>query len=96
MTIGSQISSIMNLIELVQLELSPFELEKLLHLTIYTLASSDIKQSAPNFFKIYDYEISNDLDYRPNPRRTTGVICSQIGGIAIFDLAYTPAPKNVI
>ena len=52
MTTGSQMSLIIGLIRPEQLELSVLELEKLLYLNVYTPASSNINQSAPDLFKI--------------------------------------------
>ena len=46
-------SSIMGLIGSERLELFALELERLLYLTLFTLASTIINQSAPNLVKIY-------------------------------------------
>ena len=46
-------SSIMGLIGSGRLELFALELERLLYLTLFTLASTIINQSAPNLVKIY-------------------------------------------
>ena len=53
MTIRSHLSLIIAVIRLEQLHLFAFELEKLLYLTVYTLASTVINQSAPNLVKRY-------------------------------------------
>ena len=37
---------------------------------LYTLESTNINQSAPNFVKMYDYKISNEFDYGFNRTRT--------------------------
>ena len=46
-------SLIMGLIGLERLELFTLELEKMLHLTVYTLTSTTIYQWAPNLVKLY-------------------------------------------
>ena len=53
MIIRFRMSSIMDVIGLEQLELFALELEKLLYLTVYTLASTSMNQLAPNLVKIY-------------------------------------------
>ena len=53
MIIKSWMSLIMGLIESERLESFALELEKLLHLTVYTRASTIIKQCAPNLVKLY-------------------------------------------
>ena len=52
-TISSQMSSIMDEIGQELPELSALELENLPYLTVYTLASANINQSAPNLATIY-------------------------------------------
>ena len=63
MTIRSWMSSIMGLIRPEHPELFVLELEKLLFDFVYTLASTDINQSAPNLVKIYiiDHKISDEI-----------------------------------
>ena len=53
MTIRSRMSSIMELIGPKLSKLSALEFENLPYLTVYTLASANIDQSAPNFATIY-------------------------------------------
>ena len=50
--IRSQMSLIMNLIGIEVSELFALELENLPYLTVYTLASTNINQSAPNLVKM--------------------------------------------
>ena len=49
----SRISLIMGLIGLKPLEVFALELEKMLYLTVYFLAFTNINQSAPNLIKMY-------------------------------------------
>ena len=53
MPIRSRMSLIMGQIGAEHPKLLPLNLEKLLNLTIYTLASTNINQSAPNLVKMY-------------------------------------------
>ena len=66
MPIMSQMSSIMGQIEPEHQELfSLLNLEKLLNLTVYTLSSTSINQSAPNLVKMYltiRYRMSSIMD----------------------------------
>ena len=50
---GSRMSSIMGQIEPQHPELFALELKKLLNMTVYTLSSKNIEQSAPNLVKMY-------------------------------------------
>ena len=52
-TVRSWKSSIMNLIGREWLELSAFYFKKMLYLTVYTLSSANINQSAPNLVTMY-------------------------------------------
>ena len=53
MPIRSRMSSIMGQIEPEHPESFALEFEKLLNMTVYTLSSTNIDQSAPNFVKTY-------------------------------------------
>ena len=53
MPIRSQMSSIMGQIETEHTELLPLNLEDLLNMTVYNLASTNINQSTPNLVKMY-------------------------------------------
>ena len=53
MTIGSRMSSIMDIIRPELFELSTLELENFPYLTLFTLASANIDQSVPNLITIY-------------------------------------------
>ena len=53
MPIKSQMSSILGQIEWNIRSYLPMNLEKLRNLTVYTLASTNIDQSAPNMVKVY-------------------------------------------
>ena len=52
---------------------------------VYTLASTNNNQSAPNLVKIYDHKISDEFDHGSNRTRTVWVICPWICKIAESD-----------
>ena len=80
MTIRSGMSLIMGQIELEQPELFAFEFGKMTEPDfIYTLASTNINQSAPNLVRMYvTHKISDEFDYGVNQIRTVRVICPWI------------------
>ena len=65
--IRSRMSSIMDLIGSELSELSALELENLLYLTLFTLASANIDQSVPNLATILSaHKVSDEFDYGTN------------------------------
>ena len=72
MPIWSRISSIVGLIEVEYLELFALEFGKIAEYDfVYTLSSTNINQSAPNFVKLYVIrKISDEFDYGSNRTRT--------------------------
>ena len=71
----SWMSLIMGLIGLEQLELFALELEKLVHLTLFTLASTIEPMGTRHGQTIHDHKISLEFDYGCNQIRCTAVIC---------------------
>ena len=67
MPIRSRMSLIMGNLELEHLELfgkiADYDF-------VYTLAFTNINQSAANLVKMYDHKISDEFDYGSNPTRT--------------------------
>ena len=96
MTVRSRISSIMELIGPELSELSALELENLPYLTLLTLASANIDQSAPNLATIY-------MSIRSWMRSIMGQIepellklfALEFGKIAEYDFVYTLSSTNV-
>ena len=90
MPIRSKISSIMGQIELEHTELFALESD-----FVYTLSSTNIDQSAPNFVKTYviiRYRMSSIMDL-------IGPELSELSALelesAIFEFVYTLAPANI-
>ena len=70
MPMRAQMSLIMDQIEAEHPQLFAVEFGKIAESEfVYTLASTNIDQSAPN------HKISNELDYRSSPTRTVRIIC---------------------
>ena len=84
--------SIMGQIKVEHLELLPLNFEKLLNPTVYTLASTNINQSAPNLVKMYvtiRSQMSSIMDL-------IGPELSELfAKIAESDFVYTLASTNV-
>ena len=69
-------SSIIGQIESEHLELFAFEFGKIAESDfVYTPASTNIDQSAPNCQNVYDHKISDEFGYGCNQTRTLRVIC---------------------
>ena len=71
MLMRARMSSIMGQIEAERLELFALKFGKIAEFDfVYTLASTNIDQSAPNLVKmymtVYDYKISDEFDYGSN------------------------------
>ena len=75
---------------------------------VYTPASTNTDQSAPNLVKMYmtirsrisfntvcDHKTPDEFDYGSNRTRTLWVICPWIRKFAIFDFVYTLASANI-
>ena len=94
MTIRSRLSLIMGVIGLEQLQLFALESEKLLYLTL--LASTNIKQSAPNLVKQYRairYRVSLIMVVIGPEQVELFVL--EFKKIAIFHFVYTVASTNI-
>ena len=79
MPIRSQMSSIMEQIEQEHPELFALEFGKIAESdVVYTLASTNINQSAPNLvtMNMIDHKISDEFDYGSSHTRSVSVICS--------------------
>ena len=64
-------SLILGQIEKEHLELFALEFGKIAESDfVYTLSSTNINQSAPNFVKMYDHKISDEFDYGSYQTRT--------------------------
>ena len=69
-------SLIMGQIEPEHPELFALEFGKIAeYVFVYTLASTNINQSAPNLVRMYGTMISDEFDHGFNQTRTNGVIC---------------------
>ena len=69
-------SSIMGQIEAEHPELFALDFGKIAESDfVYTLASTNINQSAPNLVKMYDHKILDEFYYGFNQTRTVRVIC---------------------
>ena len=83
-------------IEPEHLELLPLNLEKLLNMTVYTLASTNINQSAPNLVKMYvtiRSQMSSIMDLI-GPELSE-LFALEFAKIAESDFVYTLAFTNV-
>ena len=71
-------------------------LEKLLKLTVYTLASTNINQSAPNLVKMY-VTISSRMSWIMNVigRELSELFALEFAKIAESDFVYTLASTNL-
>ena len=76
MAIRSWMSLIMGLIGFERLELFALELEKLPHLTLFTLSIYNYYPFGTKLNQnIYGHTVSDEFDYGHNRIRTSGVIC---------------------
>ena len=77
MPMRARMSLIMGQIELEHPELFALEFGKIAESDfVYTLVSTNINQSAPNYIKMYmTFKIWNEFDYGSNRTRTVGVNC---------------------
>ena len=76
MTLTSLMSLILGLIGLKPPELFALELKKKIAIFyfVYTLASTNINQSAPNSVKIYKHKILDEFYFGSNQTRTTSFL----------------------
>ena len=95
-TIRSQMSSIMDVIGLELFELSAFELEFAIFDFVYTLVSTNIDQSVPNFVTIY-MPIKSQMSLimgQIEPEHLE-LFALEFGKIAESDFVYTLASANI-
>ena len=77
-------------------ELSALELENLLHLTVYSLASTNIDQSVPNLATIHmpiRARMSSIMGQMEPEHRE--LFALEFGKISESDFVYTPASTNI-
>ena len=95
MTTRAQMSSIMELIGPELSQLSALELENLLYLTVYSLASANIDQSVPNLATIHmPMRAWMSLIIGQIELEHPELFALEFGKIAEYDFVYTLASTN--